>query len=784
MSDPSAPAETPQPVQPFVPGRRPKRMPRPPGPIRRFLARQGEWRIAAALCLPAVAAAAVDRQPWWLQLFAGFLFLSALLLPGAVRRGRWTHALAAWLPLSVFLFISHGIAMAEWDTSQRTVAGMPGLFVLDSGMAGVDWLLMHFILLLAIGVSESMLSGPLRLKRLLRLLPWVSLGALAAEAWCQVAHEALWQTGWLMAGHDAHGVGGFRWLGPSFATLRALALWIALPAALRMGAKGQRRSRLLLLGAAVSGGGAVLLISALMPMAPPEGFTRSAHSTILTEPLHPNGTIDYLSVVNRELAAGVPQQDNAAVELVRALGPRAVLPKSGRLRGRVLTDLGVPQLPTRGQYFVSFPTFLEHNKLGSLVPGGFVLPWPPTPGTSQPTAALEALLPKAWIWHESGLGQYRLGPWHASIHEEDKPLLAALTAYLEAQEKPLAHFLAAAGQKHYHMPVHSADRVSSLAGVQAPCLGDCLAVASVLALRAMQRAFAGDGEAACRDVVAMHRVARLMSSGGRWAEHLVANWLSDYACRTTFALAHCDRLGAEQLRRLAEQLDRLPPAPLRRIPADHERYAALDQVMQMIRRGAVHEDSGRLPRQVVDWDEVLRLTHFWMGAASAGSQPDPSGTAESVAGDRPTLGELREAYRAMHDRRRAPLHWLQAMVGGPRRARLAYARRLATAVTVPEVGATDSSLSQLWRRALARAALARIAVAIEHYRRDHGRFAPSLQALIPRYLQRLPECLAGHPVVYKLAGRTYALSCTGWSQVGLPAEVALESPLFVNVFGW
>src|SRR5262245_38359275 len=76
-------------------------------------------------------------------------------------------------------------------------------------------------------------------------------------------------------------------------------------------------------------------------------ITISRETTHLTEPLRPDGYVDYLAAINDELSAGVTPENNAAVDLLYAFGPDTIPPD---IRREYLRRLGVAAPPELGDY--------------------------------------------------------------------------------------------------------------------------------------------------------------------------------------------------------------------------------------------------------------------------------------------------------------------------------------------------------------------------------------------------------------------------------------------------
>lgn len=84
----------------------------------------------------------------------------------------------------------------------------------------------------------------------------------------------------------------------------------------------------------------------------------SPEITWITEPLKPNGDVDYVAYFNRLGSEGVTPETNAAVDFAAVLGPKAV---SDRHRGSLYELLGCPAPPEHGNYLTEFDSWLRKN---------------------------------------------------------------------------------------------------------------------------------------------------------------------------------------------------------------------------------------------------------------------------------------------------------------------------------------------------------------------------------------------------------------------------------------
>jgi hypothetical protein len=734
MTNPVGPEGPALPVQPFVPGRRPKRVPKPPGPVRRFLARVPQWALAAVLCLPAWVIAGFDDAPWWVGLIGSVFLLVALLFPGAIRRGRLRQGFAMLLFLAALFAVNAAVATAVGLV--RQTGFNLGLAVLEPllGHIAFTWLLMEFLILLALGIGEAVLSR----RRSWRHLLWLVPGALGAAAAALAIHEVLYQAGWILAPLNEYGFGQFKWIVPSYATLRTVALWSMVPAALRA-AEGGRRRRLAMAGTATGGLAFFALLLTFIRVVPPGGFTICERTTVFIEPLNADGTINYVEALNRRYREGVTHENNAAVPLLRAIGPNGIhdidLPV---VRRRLLEELGLTDLPEEGTYFLWLKDFPEPP------------PAPPSSTSrpqSRPDRTTQRILASTLDPHEV-LEGLTTRPWR-----EGDPQY--VTDYLERFEVPLHHFLAASQRSRFFFPLLSSDDPPSLVNAHYVSVESCLWMANAVAARAMRRVASGDVETAWAEILALHRIARLMCGGVTLVERLVGAAIEAIACRTGYALLRLGDLAGEQARRFTADLVALGPLPSIRPAMENERYLMLDAVMLLIRGMR----DRRVPRWWVDWDELFRLAHLWLDVElkpGLGEREEWTRTRAS----RMNLWEAKARYAPRYGAPGVVASYCRGFLGGPRGLRVAATRLAGVMLTL----ITTVDYAEFTHdRSRAMTGLAILAMAVEAYRVENGRLPETLDALVPGYLKAMPaEHLGGKAVKYTVEGDRWELSSTGW----------------------
>ncbi len=82
----------------------------------------------------------------------------------------------------------------------------------------------------------------------------------------------------------------------------------------------KRKIKLLLASAILLITCASILLFRPVSLTPPPKITIGPDTTLFTEPLHPDGTVDYVAAINRKLSEGVTPQNNAFVALLPVIG--------------------------------------------------------------------------------------------------------------------------------------------------------------------------------------------------------------------------------------------------------------------------------------------------------------------------------------------------------------------------------------------------------------------------------------------------------------------------------
>ena len=87
-------------------------------------------------------------------------------------------------------------------------------------------------------------------------------------------------------------------------------------------------------------------------------ITISKETTFFTRPLTKDGYVDYRAALNAHSSKGVTPENNAMVEMLRAIGPN---PEGAELPDEFFKRLGIKRLPKEGKYFVHLHKACRHR---------------------------------------------------------------------------------------------------------------------------------------------------------------------------------------------------------------------------------------------------------------------------------------------------------------------------------------------------------------------------------------------------------------------------------------
>jgi hypothetical protein len=457
-------------------------------------------------------------------------------------------------------------------------------------------------------------------------------------------------------------------------------------------------------------------------------------TTCVTGPLDREGYIDYEAALNDRLGKGVTPEKNANVMLWKAFGPR---PEGGSgMPAEFFKRLGIEEPPKGGGYFIGLYEYMKDHR--EHYPG-----------------EIDS------IHDHQGRAVQR--PWAA----RDFPHLAA---WLKANEKPLAVAVEATRRPGYFNPLvtRKTDKGRGpLMGALLPGVQKSREVAAALASRAMLRVSEGKFDQAWQDLLACHRLGRLVGRGATLIEGLVGVATEQIASNADLAYLERARLTSGQVLDGLKELQALPPLPPLADKIDlGERLVFLDTV-QLVRRGGpgVLEALGDGPvgkpdpkevrvMERIDWAPALRNANRWYDRLAAALRVKDRARREKE------LGKFEDDLKALKAGVAGSDNLSKVLAGKDPPDKTA-GKAIGDVLIVLLMPAA-LKVQRSYDRAEQAQRNLRVAFALAAYHRDHGRYPKKLDELAPKYLPAVPgDFFSGKALIYRPEGEGYLLYSVG-----------------------
>lgn len=314
----------------------------------------------------------------------------------------------------------------------------------------------------------------------------------------------------------------------------------------------------------------VVIAGPVEPKKPVPKFKLGKDTTNVDGPLDAEGYIDYETALNTLLKGTITPDTNAVVVLLKCLGPK---PEGTVLHSDFYKALETEAPPEKGDYLMSYSQHFKNELSGT---------------ERQKYRDLETGLMRK--------------PWKSVESEQH-------VQWLKINEKPLAVAVAASKSSEYFHPTISrnqAGKKGPISDAAMPMVDQCRAIAALLVTRAMLRLGEGQLDDAFTDVLAIHRLGRLVSRGGSALDFLVGIALQAQAHNAETAIFEQGRPTAKQaLAYRAELLKLTPMAKIADIVDVHLRFFYLDSHQRIRREGL----DGSTPDQVaraLDFELIFR----------------------------------------------------------------------------------------------------------------------------------------------------------------------------------
>ncbi len=461
-------------------------------------------------------------------------------------------------------------------------------------------------------------------------------------------------------------------------------------------------------------------VSEKPPLAFVPKITIGKETTWVTGPLKANGTIDYHAVINRHYSRGVTAENNSVVLLYRAMGPK---PGGGRLSDEFFRMLAMEIPPEEGGY-VDGPQF----------PGNRV-------SYSRP-----------WTTQEF-------------------PVIAA---WLQSIEKPLDLVVEATQRSEYFSPMVSDGADDPLLETRLPGFQQTRDLARALVSRAMWRLGEEQRFEAWADLMAVHRLGRLMSRDSCFIGWIVSSAIEKLAINAELRFLAETQSTARHLKFYRRDLQKLP----RRVSLYEkidvsERASALD-ACQRIACGTmtlseccslVDGEPNFLTKliaiplidrclvQSADWNEIMKSFNRWHDRTLA-------------IGKLPTYRQREAAFQSLDQelkqrirKRTDPVAWLSLIDN--QKALSEFTADLfipATMTSIVQAFRSEADIKQKFQNV-------ETALALAAWHSDHGDYLQSLADLVPKYLAEPPQDLfTDQPLRYERTEEGYRFYSFGYNE--------------------
>jgi hypothetical protein len=461
--------------------------------------------------------------------------------------------------------------------------------------------------------------------------------------------------------------------------------------------------------------------------------TLSKETTYITEPLREDGYVDYLAALNQRFSAGVTPENNAAVPFLRAVGPGEIRPEH---REEYYRMLGIPPPPASGEYYITLEKYAACLK-----------------PSEKPTA--RAGVHKEAVLYDQEI-QAMKRPWMAKE-------FPAIAGWLAANEKPLALLVEASKRPRRYDPLIAKDDMAICALL--PMISKYRETSQALRARAMLRVAEDKPDQAWTDLLANHRLARLVAQGATLIDNLVAITVEGSTCPADCELLQHARVTAAHTLKMRDDLATLPPMAKM---ADKMEFAERLMFLDCVRIAANQGWSGfrrlsslsgagptaphqsvvdSLSRAVINWDYVFRMGNNWYDRiVEAMRKPT---YAERWA-------ELSLIERDLHElavESRDWKRWLSPRAGPSQQV---------GATLVSMLSVTHGVCAKAEDRGAMQLEVTKLAFALAAYRAEHGTYPAKLTELVPKYVKTVPEDIfISAPLHYRREGGGYLLYSLG-----------------------
>jgi len=349
-----------------------------------------------------------------------------------------------------------------------------------------------------------------------------------------------------------------------------------------------------------------------------------------------------------------------------------------------------------------------------------------------------------------------------------------LAAWLALNEKALAIVVEATKRPDYFNPIVAPNDNRGLFSNDFSLIHKHRELVAALRMRAFLYVSEGKSDEAWQDLLACHRLGRLVARGSL-IEFLVGVAIDSVASYASLVFLDRAELTPRQIRDCLRALEELPPIPPLADKYDlNERFVILDLVRQINRKPdevlkelCVFRDAPKLKREDldgIDWDPVLhsvnRTFDRLTGACRVKDRAARAIRFDEIDAEIKALIPLNAPESGEENPRNRIGTDFNAMLGRDRSRSLVGMRMVQ--LFFYSAGQVAQSMQKSADRGEQTQRNQRVAFALAAYRRDHGRYPMKLDDLAPKYLAQVPDDLfSGKALIYWPSADGYLLYSVG-----------------------
>ncbi|HEX4414869.1 MAG TPA: hypothetical protein VH107_14640 [Lacipirellulaceae bacterium] len=498
-------------------------------------------------------------------------------------------------------------------------------------------------------------------------------------------------------------------------------------------------------------GGAVFVLAALFIFqlfGPSPAIIVSRQTTFITEPLRSNGLPDFNRHLLNVYRDGVTPENNAAALLWPALWPGELDPPQYAMVAKELGLSTVPQKSDAAQFtyrYIRGMVNAEYTQIQSHTRGSSTAEAGNTDDNrlNEIEARFDKLSDRIYgrPWTSREIPQ--MAKW---VHDNQKPL----DMMVEASHRSRCYFPSPTLLENQNEPVTY---------ILLPGQQTAREAARSLVVRAMWNIGEHHNAEAWRDLLAIHRLGRLMAQGPLLIEQFVGFAMAGIGRDGTLQLLHEGNLSPEDARIVMRDLAALPSfSNVADMLDNSHRLFLIDNVIQFSRKNmdARSMDQLKLSQPIrfanhlnVDWNVVLRKGNEYFDRYTKAARL-------------PTYAARRQALRQINKE-------LAGATMEPSTASLIASainpsersKTVAAALVGAMMPAVDAAV-YAQERTNANLEVLRLAAALAVYRADHKNYPDKLDDLVPTILAKLPvDLFTASPFKYKRIDDGYLLYSLG-----------------------